>query len=72
MELVVRRSLLRVVSSQDRAYASRGLQDLIHQTRIDRLYVIAIGGGAVLDTVGLAAATHLRCPSRANTDHGVE
>jgi 3-dehydroquinate synthase len=35
-----------------------GLQDLIHQTRIDRhSYVIAIGGGAVLDAVGLAAAT---------------
>lgn len=34
------------------------LQDLIHKTRIDRhSYVIAIGGGAVLDAVGLAAAT---------------
>lgn len=34
------------------------LQDLIHETHIDRhSYVIAIGGGAVLDAVGLAAAT---------------
>lgn len=34
------------------------IQDLIHETRIDRhSYVIAIGGGAVLDAVGLAAAT---------------
>ncbi|MEM7522838.1 MAG: 3-dehydroquinate synthase [Pseudomonadota bacterium] len=34
------------------------LQDRIHETRIDRhSYVIAIGGGAVLDAVGLAAAT---------------
>jgi len=35
-----------------------GLQDKIHETRVDRhSYVIAIGGGAVLDAVGLAAAT---------------
>ncbi len=35
-----------------------GLQDKIHDTRIDRhSYVITIGGGAVLDAVGLAAAT---------------
>ncbi len=35
-----------------------GIQDRIHETRIDRhSYVIAIGGGAVLDAVGLAAAT---------------
>ena len=33
------------------------VQDLIHETRIDRHHVIAIGGGAVLDAVGLAAAT---------------
>ena len=34
------------------------IQDRIHETRIDRhSYVIAIGGGAVLDAVGLAAAT---------------
>lgn len=34
------------------------VQDLIHETHIDRhSYVIAIGGGAVLDAVGLAAAT---------------
>ncbi len=34
------------------------IQDLIHETRIDRhSYVIAIGGGAMLDAVGLAAAT---------------
>lgn len=34
------------------------LQDRIHETRVDRhSYVIVIGGGAVLDAVGLAAAT---------------
>lgn len=34
------------------------LQDRIHETRIDRhSYVIVVGGGAVLDAVGLAAAT---------------
>lgn len=34
------------------------LQDRIHETRIDRhSYVVAIGGGAMLDAVGLAAAT---------------
>lgn len=34
------------------------LQDRIHELRIDRhSYVIAVGGGAMLDAVGLAAAT---------------
>ncbi len=34
------------------------LQDRIHELRIDRhSYVVAIGGGAMLDAVGLAAAT---------------
>lgn len=46
------------------------LQDAIHHYAIDRhSYVIAIGGGAVLDAVGLAAATahrgvrHIRLPT---------
>ncbi len=46
------------------------IQDLIHRLGVDRhSFVIAIGGGAVLDTVGLAAATahrgvrHIRVPS---------
>ena len=56
------------------------LQDRIHETRIDRhSYVIAIGGGAVLDAVGLAAATahrgvrHIRIPTTvlSQNDSGV-
>lgn len=55
-------------------------QDAIHQHRIDRhSYVIAIGGGAVLDAVGLAAATahrgvrHIRVPTTvlSQNDSGV-
>ncbi|GMG84135.1 3-dehydroquinate synthase [Paralimibaculum aggregatum] len=57
-----------------------GIQDAIHAHRIDRhSYVIAIGGGAVLDAVGLAAATahrgvrHVRIPTTvlAQNDSGV-
>lgn len=57
-----------------------GMQDLIHQLRIDRhSYVIAVGGGAVLDAVGLAAATahrgvrHVRLPTTvlSQNDSGV-
>ena len=56
------------------------LQDAIHHHRIDRhSYVIALGGGAVLDAVGFAAATahrgvrHLRMPTTtlAQNDSGV-
>jgi 3-dehydroquinate synthase len=56
------------------------VQDAIHRLRIDRhSYVIAIGGGAVLDAVGLAAATvhrgvrHIRAPSTvlSQNDSGV-
>lgn len=56
------------------------LQDRIHETRIDRhSYVIAIGGGALLDAVGLAAATahrgvrHIRVPTTvlSQNDSGV-
>ena len=46
------------------------VQDLIYRCHIDRhAYVVAVGGGAVLDAVGLAAATahrgvrHLRVPT---------
>ena len=55
-------------------------QDTIHQHKIDRhSYVAAIGGGAVLDAVGLAAATahrgvrHIRVPTTvlAQNDSGV-
>ncbi|MEO1493793.1 MAG: 3-dehydroquinate synthase [Pseudomonadota bacterium] len=57
-----------------------GIQDAIHQHGIDRhSYVIAIGGGAVLDAVGLAAATahrgvrHVRIPTTvlSQNDSGV-
>ena len=57
-----------------------GIQDAIHIHGIDRhSYVIAIGGGAVLDAVGLAAATahrgvrHIRIPTTvlAQNDSGV-
>lgn len=56
------------------------VQDRIHATNIDRhSYVIAIGGGAVLDAVGLACATahrgvrHIRIPTTvlAQNDSGV-
>ena len=56
------------------------VQDAIHAHAIDRhSYVIAIGGGAVLDAVGLAAATahrgvrHVRVPTTvlAQNDSGV-
>ncbi len=57
-----------------------GMQDLIHTLGIDRhSYVVAIGGGAVLDAVGLAAATahrgvrHVRVPTTvlSQNDSGV-
>lgn len=57
-----------------------GIQDRIHALGIDRhSYVIAIGGGAVLDAIGLAAATahrgvrHVRVPTTvlAQNDSGV-
>jgi 3-dehydroquinate synthase len=57
-----------------------GIQDQIHRLGIDRhSFVIGIGGGAVLDAVGLAAATahrgvrHVRLPSTvlAQNDSGV-
>ncbi len=56
------------------------VQDAIHRYRIDRhSYVVAIGGGAVLDAVGLAAATahrgvrHIRIPTTvlSQNDSGV-
>lgn len=56
------------------------MQDAIHAHAIDRhSYVIAIGGGAVLDAVGLAAATahrgvrHIRIPTTvlSQNDSGV-
>ena len=56
------------------------MQDAIHAHRIDRhSFVIAVGGGAVLDAVGLAAATahrgvrHVRMPTTvlAQNDSGV-
>ncbi|MEM7746021.1 MAG: 3-dehydroquinate synthase [Pseudomonadota bacterium] len=57
-----------------------GIQDAVHAKGIDRhSYVIAIGGGAVLDMVGLAAATahrgvrHVRVPTTvlSQNDSGV-
>jgi len=56
------------------------MQDAIHRLRIDRhSYVVAIGGGALLDAVGLAAATahrgvrHIRMPTTvlSQNDSGV-
>ena len=56
------------------------MQDRIHELRIDRhSYVVAIGGGAVLDAAGLAAATahrgvrHVRVPTTvlSQNDSGV-
>ena len=63
----------------DLAHVER-MQDAIHTHGIDRhSYVIAIGGGAVLDAVGLAAATahrgvrHIRIPTTvlSQNDSGV-
>ena len=57
-----------------------GIQDAIHMKGIDRhSYVIAIGGGAMLDAVGLASATahrgvrHVRIPTTvlSQNDSGV-
>ena len=57
-----------------------GIQNRIHRLGIDRhSFVVAVGGGAVLDAVGLAAATahrgvrHVRVPSTtlAQNDSGV-
>ncbi len=57
-----------------------GIQDTIHRLGIDRhSFVVAVGGGALLDCVGLAAATahrgvrHVRVPSTtlAQNDSGV-
>lgn len=57
-----------------------GVQDAIHRLRIDRhSFVIAVGGGALLDMVGLAAATahrgvrHIRMPTTtlSQNDSGV-
>ncbi len=57
-----------------------GIQDAVHRLGIDRhSYVIGIGGGAVLDAVGLAASTahrgvrHVRMPTTvlAQNDSGV-
>jgi len=56
------------------------IQDAIHRLGVDRhSFVIAVGGGAVLDAVGLAAATahrgvrHIRAPSTvlSQNDSGV-
>jgi 3-dehydroquinate synthase len=64
---------------KDLAHVER-MQDAIHTHAIDRhSYVIAIGGGAVLDAVGLAAATahrgvrHIRIPTTvlSQNDSGV-
>jgi 3-dehydroquinate synthase len=57
-----------------------GIQDTVHRLGIDRhSFVVAIGGGAVLDAAGLAAATahrgvrHVRIPTTvlAQNDSGV-
>lgn len=67
------------VVKKDLAYVER-MQSAIHTHAIDRhSYVIAIGGGAVLDAVGLAAATshrgvrHIRIPTTvlSQNDSGV-
>lgn len=64
---------------RDLAYVER-IQEAIHTHKIDRhSYVIAIGGGAVLDAVGLVAATvhrgvrHIRIPTTvlSQNDSGV-
>ena len=67
------------IVKKDLAHVER-MQNAIHTHAIDRhSYVIAIGGGAVLDAVGLAAATshrgvrHIRIPSTvlSQNDSGV-
>lgn len=67
------------IVKRDLAYVER-LQDAIHAHAIDRhSFVIAIGGGAVLDAVGLVAATahrgvrHIRIPTTvlSQNDSGV-
>ncbi|MCG6902804.1 MAG: 3-dehydroquinate synthase [Rhodobacter sp.] len=67
------------IVKKDLAHVER-MQDAIHTHAIDRhSYVIAIGGGAVLDAVGLAAATshrgvrHIRIPTTvlSQNDSGV-
>lgn len=67
------------IVKRELAYVER-MQDAIHAHAIDRhSYVIAIGGGAVLDAVGLVAATahrgirHIRVPTTvlSQNDSGV-
>ncbi len=67
------------IVKRELAYIER-MQDAIHAHAIDRhSYVIAIGGGAVLDAVGLVAATahrgvrHIRIPTTvlSQNDSGV-
>jgi len=67
------------VIKNDLHYVER-MQHAVHDNRIDRhSYVIAIGGGALLDAVGLVAATshrgirHIRVPTTvlAQNDSGV-
>ena len=67
------------IVKRDLAYVER-MQDAIHAHAIDRhSYVVGIGGGAVLDAVGLVAATahrgvrHIRVPTTvlSQNDSGV-
>ena len=67
------------VIKNDLHYVER-MQNAVHENRIDRhSYVIGIGGGALLDAVGLVAATshrgirHIRIPTTvlAQNDSGV-